>query len=325
MITLSRRQTLRLAATAAALPAMPRLAFAQDAYPSRPVHMVVGYPAGITPDIVSRVIAQGLSDRLGQPFVIDNRPGAGSNIGTMNAIRATPDGYTVLVMTFANAVNASLYRNLSFDITKDLVPIGQTFESPMVLSAPLSFPPETVPALITYAKANPDKINFASAGVGTINHVCGELFNTMAGVKLVHVPYRTNYVPDLISGQVQLCFAPIPAVIEFIRSGRLRAMAVTGNARTDALPDVPTLAEFLPGFEAIVWHGLGAPKGTPPEIVDKLNGAIKDVLAQPKIKKQLALLGGDGITGTPAQFAAYVGQEIEKWRKVIQTADIKVD
>jgi tripartite-type tricarboxylate transporter receptor subunit TctC len=243
----------------------------------------------------------------------------------MNAIRATPDGYTLLVMTFANGVNASLYPDLSFDITRDLVPIGQTFESPNVLTSPLSFAPRTVPDLITYAKANPNKINYASAGVGTINHVCGELFNMMAGVKLVHVPYRTNYVTDLISGQVQLCFAPIPAVIEFIKAGRLRAIAVTGNARTDALPDVPTVAEFLPGFEAIVWHGLAAPKGTSPEIVNKLNGAIKDVLAQPKIKQQLALLGGEGVTGTPVEFAAYVSQEIEKWRKVIRTADIKVD
>ncbi len=226
-------------------------------------------------------------------------------------------------MTFANAVNATLYRDLNFDIARDIVPIGQTFESPLVLCSPLSFQAKTIPDLITYAKANSGIINYASAGFGTINNVCGELFNMMANVKLIHVPYRGNYVADLIGGQVQLCIAPIPAVIEFVKSGRLRAIATTGNSRADALPDVPTVAEYLPGFEAIVWHGIGAPKGTPPNIIDKVNAAIKAALAEPKTKQQLALLGGDGVTGTPAEFSTFIAQEIEKWGKVIRTADIK--
>jgi tripartite-type tricarboxylate transporter receptor subunit TctC len=324
MIKLSRRKLLRLAAYGSLLPAVPRVALA-DIYPSRPVHMIVGYPPGITPDIVSRVIAQALSDRLGQPFVVDNRPGAGSNIGTEFAVRAAPDGYTLLVMTFANAVNATLYQGLNFDILHDVAPIGGTFESPLVLTSPLSFPATTIPDLITYAKANPDKINYASAGYGTVNNVAGELFNMMADVKLVHVPYRGNYVSDLIGGQVQLCFAPVPAVIEFIKAGKLRAIAVTSTSRMDAFPGVPAVAEYVPGFEAIVWHGLAAPKNTSTEIIEKLNSTINAALADPKIKEQLALLGGSGLGGTPAEFGTFVARETEKWAKVIRAANIKAD
>jgi tripartite-type tricarboxylate transporter receptor subunit TctC len=320
----SRRRLLQLFASGVAVPAASIVARA-EAYPSRPVHLVVGYPPGLTPDIVARVIAQSLSEHLGQPFIVDNRPGAGSNIGTELAIRAAPDGYTLLVMTFANAVNATLYDNLNFDILRDIEPIGGTFQSPLVLTVPLSFPPKTVPDLIAYAKANPGKIDYASAGYGTVNNVCGELFNMMVGVKLVHVPYRGSYVPDLISGQVQMCFAPIPAVIEFIKAGRLRALAVTSATRTDALPGIPALAEFVPGYEAIVWHGLGAPKGTPKEIIDKLNGTINVMLADPKIKEQFAALGGSSFGGSPAEFSDFLVREIQKWAKVIKAAKIKLE
>lgn len=319
----SRRQLLQLLASGIAVPATSVVARA-EAYPSRPVHLVVGYPPGLTPDIVARVISQSLSLRLGQPFVVDNRPGAGSNIGTEIAVRAAPDGYTLLVMTFANAVNATLYDNLNFDILRDIEPIGGTFQSPLVLTVPLSFPAKTVPDLIAYAKANPGKIDYASAGYGTVNNICGELFNMMVGVKLVHVPYRGSYVPDLISGQVQMCFAPIPAVIEFIKSGQLRAIAVTSATRTDALPGIPALAEFVPGYDAIVWHGMGAPKGTSAEIIDKLNGTINAMLADPKIKEQFVTLGGSPFGGSPAEFRSFLVRETQKWAKVIKAANIKL-
>jgi tripartite-type tricarboxylate transporter receptor subunit TctC len=285
--------------------------------------MVVGYPPGLTPDIVARLIAQSLSQSFGQQFIVDNRAGAGSNIGTEVAVRALPDGYTLLVMTFANATNATLYEGLNFDIVRDIAPVAGTFQSPLVLTATLSFPAATVPDLIAYAKANPGKVNFASAGYGTVNNVSGELFNMMAGVKMVHVPYRGSYVPDLIAGQVQICFAPLPSTIEFIRAGKLRAIAVSGIERSEALPGIPTIAESLPGYEAIVWHGIGAPKDTPAEIIGTLNEKINAVLADPLTKQRFAVLGGTVLGGTPAEFGKFLGQETEKWGKVIRAAGIK--
>jgi len=306
------------------MPAVSRFSWAQ-AYPSRPVHLIVGYPAGLAPDIVARLMAQSLSERLGQKFIVDNRPGAGSNIGSEVAIRAAPDGYTLLVMTFANAVNATLYKELNFDISRDVAPIAGTFQSPLVMAVNLSVPAKTVPEFIGYAKANPGKINYASAGYGTVNNVAGELFNMMAGVRLVHVPYRGSYVPDLLGGQVQLSFAPMPSVIEFIRAGKLRALAVTSATRSDALPNIPTVGEFVPNYEAIVWHGLGAPNNTPIEIIDMLNKEINTVLDDPKTKERFAELGGTVLTGSPANFGKLIAEEIKKWGNVIQSANIKLE
>jgi tripartite-type tricarboxylate transporter receptor subunit TctC len=299
-------------------------AMAQD-YPTRPVHLVVGYPAGLTPDIVARLIAQSLSERLGEQVIVDNRPGAGSNIGTEAVARAPADGYTLLVPTFANAVNATLYNGLNYDLVRDITPVVGTFRSPAVLVVAPSLPAKTVPELIAYAKANPGKVNYASAGYGTINNIAGEMFNAMAGVELVHVPYRGSYIPDLLGGQVQLTFAPIATVIEYIKAGKLRALGVTGATRSAALPDVPTVAEFLPGYEANVWHGIGAPRGVPPQIIDKLNKAINDVLAEPNIQERFGALGGATLGGSPADFGKLMTDEIKKWAKVIRAANIKPD
>jgi tripartite-type tricarboxylate transporter receptor subunit TctC len=287
------------------------------------VHLVVGFPAGLTPDIVARLIAQSLSGRLGQQVIVDNRPGAGSNIGTEAVARAPADGYTLLVPTFANAVNATLYDGLNFDLVRDIAPVVGTFRSPTVLVVAPAFPAKTVPELIAYAKANPGKVNYASAGHGTVNNVAGEMFNAMAGVELVHIPYRGSYMPDLLGGQVQLTFAPIATVIEYIKAGKLRALAVTSATRSDALPDVPTVGEFLPGYEANVWHGIGAPKGAPPEVIDKLNKEINAVLADPNTKERFADLGGTGLGGSPADFGKLMADEIKKWAKVIRLSNIK--
>ena len=298
---------------------------AAQVYPSHPVHLTVGYPAGLTPDIVARLTAQSLSERLGQQVIVDNRPGAGSNIGTEAVVSAPADGYTLLVLTFANAVNATLYDRLNFNIESDIAPVVGTFRSPTVMAVNPSFPAKTVPEFIAYAKANPRKVNYASAGYGTVNNVAGEMFNTMAGVDLVHIPYRGSYLPDLLGGQTQLTFAPIATVIEYIKSGKLRALAVTGATRLDVLPDIPTMGEFLPGFEAEVWHGIGAPKGTPSPIIEKLNKQINVALADPTMKERFADLGGTPLGGSPGDFRKLIASEIEKWRKVIQVANIRPD
>jgi tripartite-type tricarboxylate transporter receptor subunit TctC len=292
-------------------------------YPSRPAHLVVGYSAGLAPDIVARLIAQSLSDRLGQPFVVDDRPGAGSNIATEFVVRAPADGYTLLAATFANAVNASLYQNLNFDFVHDIAPVVGTFRAPTVMVVTPSLPAQTVPEFIAYAKANPGKIDYVSSGYGTVPNVVGELFNMMAGVKLVHVPYRGSYMADLLSGQVQLTFVPLATTIGQIKAGKLRALAVTSAARSDALPGVPALAEFLPGFEVNVWQGIAAPKATPPDIVEKLNNEINAVLDDPAIKSRFTDLGGTVIGGSSADFGKLIAGEIEKWAKVVRAADIK--
>jgi tripartite-type tricarboxylate transporter receptor subunit TctC len=320
---LLRREFLRMAAAAAAFD-VSSLAHAAD-YPTRPVRVIVGFPAGIGPDITGRLISQWWSDHLGQQFIVDNRPGAGSNIGTEMVAKAAPDGYTLLVTVSTNAINATFYQNVNFDFRKDIVPVGFMGATPFVLVVTPSFPAKTVPEFIAYAKANPDKINMASQGVGTSPHVVGELLMMMTGIKLTHVPYRGNVVPDLMSGQVQMYFSPLPQVIEFVRDGRLRALAVTTTARSEALPDVPTLAEFVPGYDASGWYGIGAPTGTPADIIDKLNKEMNAGLADPGLKSKFLAVGVVPNPMTPAQFGKFITDEIDKWAKVIKFADIKAE
>ena len=322
---LPRRNFLHLAAGAAALLAASRVAWAQ-AYPSRgPVRLIVGAPAGGGFDITARLMSQWLSERLGQSFVIENRPGAGGSIATETVVRAAPDGYTLLLVTAANAISTSLYEKLNFNLTRDIAPVAGITRMPEVMVANLSVPSRTVSEFIAYAKANPGKINMASGGNGTPSHVAGELFKMMASVDLVHVPYRGTApaLTDLHGGQVQVTFSGMASVIEYIRAGRLRALAVTTATRSDALPDIPTVDEFLPGYEASIWFGLGAPKATPTEIVDKLNKEVNAALADSKMKARLADLGGAVLPGSPADFAKLIAEEIEKWGKVVKFAGIK--
>jgi len=318
----TRRRLLRSAGAAVTVLSFTRSSSALD-YPTRPLRFLVGYPAGITADIIARLIAQSLSERLGQQVIVDNRPGAASNLATELVVRAAPDGYTLLVVTFANAINATLYKELSFDIRNDIVPVAGTFRSLLVVAVNLSFPANTVPEFIAYAKANPGKINYASAGHGTVNNVAAELFKAMAGVDLVHVPYRGNYLPDLLGGQVQVAFAPMPSVIEHILAGKLRALAVTGATRSETLPGIPTVGEFVPGYEATVWHGIGAPKNTAPEIIDMLNVQINAALVDATTKQRFAKLGGAAIGGSAADFGKLLAAETEKWGNVIRLANIK--
>jgi len=317
-----RREFLHLAAGAAALPALSRAAFALD-YPTRPLRLVLGFPPGSATDIVARLIAQPLSERLAQQVIVDNRPGAGSNIGTEAVVRATPDGYTLLAVTVTNAVNETLYTDLNFDFARDIAPVAATFRSPSVMVVTPSFPAKTLPEFIAYAKANPGKVNYASFGYGTAPNMAGELFKMLAGVDLVHVPYRGSFLPDLMSGQVQTSFNPIALSIEQIKAGKLRALAVTGTVRSDALPDLPTVAEFVPGYEAYIWHGIGAPKDTPGDIIAKLNTEINAVLADPTLKARFTDLGGAAIGGSPADFSKLIAAEIVKWGKVVRAANIK--
>ena len=322
MKKLQRRRFLQLAATAAALPAISSIARA-DSYPSKPVRIVVGFPPGSATDIDMRLVAQPLGQKLGQEFIVDNRPGAGSNLAAETVARASPDGYTLLAMTVTNAVNASLYEGLNYDIAKDIVPVAGTFRSPNLLVVNPSVPAKTLPEFIAYAKANPGKINYASFGIGSAPHMSGELLKMMAGINLVHVPYRASPVPDLLSGQVQMFIGPMPVTIAYVRAGKLRPLAITSATRSETLPEVPTVADTLPGFESYIWHGIGAPKGTPPEIVARLNKEINLVLADPQIKQKFANIGGSVLTGSPADYEKFVAGEIEKWRKVIKTANIK--
>jgi tripartite-type tricarboxylate transporter receptor subunit TctC len=319
-----RRQFLHLAAGAAALPAFSRVACAQS-YPAKPVLLVVQVSAGSAPDIIARVIGQWLSERLGQQLVVDNRVGASGNIGTEAVVRAPADGYTLLFAMSANAINASLYDNLRFSFMRDTAPVASIARIPLVMEVNPSVPARTVAEFIAYAKANPGKINMASSGNATPLHVAGELFKMMAGVDLVHVPYRGEPVarPDLLDGRVQLMFGVLPSSLPYIRSGRMRALAVTTARRLEVLPEVPAMDEFLPGYEASGWYGIAAPKATPPEIVEKLNKEINAGLADAKTKARLADLGCLLFAGSPADFATFVTGEIEKWAKVIRAAGIK--
>src|SRR6516162_6503166 len=321
-----RRQFLHLAACAAALPAVSRIAWAQ-AYPTRPVRIIVAFAPAGSSDIVARLMGQWLSERLGQPFVIENRPGAGGNIGTEAVVRASPDGYTVIIVGGWNAINATLYDKLSFNFIRDIAPVAGIPREPYVIAVHPSVPAKTVPEFIAYAKANPGKVTMASGGIGAPYHVSGELFKMRAGVNLVHVPYRGGgpAVTDLLGGQVQVMFAPTPPSIEHIRSGKLRALAVTTPTRLDVLPDIPTVGEFVPGYEASNWYGVGIPKNTPVEIVDKLNKEINAGLADPKIKARLADFGGTPLVVSPADFGKLIAEETEKWGEVVKFTGIKAD
>ena len=321
---LPRRNFLHLAAGAAALPALSRIAWAQT-YPSRPVRLIVPLAPGGATDIIARLIGQWLSERLGQPFIIENRPGAGTNLGTEAVVRAPPDGYTLLLVSTPNAINATLYDKLNFNFIRDIAPVAGIISHPLVMVMNPSVPAKTVPEFIAYAKANPRKLNMASPGNGTPNHVSGELFKMMAGVDMVHVPYRSGgpALTDLIAGQVHVMFPATVSSVEYIRAGRLRALAVTTATRSELLPDIPTVGEFVPGYEASGWFGVGAPKATPAEIVEKLNKEINAGLADPKIKARLADLGGTLLAGSPADFGKLIADETEKWGKVVKFAGIK--
>src|SRR5438309_6719311 len=319
---LPRRKFLHLAASAAALPAVSRIAWPQT-YPNRPVRVIVGFASGGAADIMARLVGQWL--RLGQPFVIDNRPGGGGNIATEAVVRAPADGYTLLLVGVPNAINATLYDKLSFNFIRDIAPVAGIFRGAYVMVANPSVPAKTLPEFISYARANPGKINMASAGIGSTNHVAGELFKMMAGVDLVHVPYRGTgpALTDLLGGQVQVNFPAMASSIEYIRTGKLRALAVTTATRSEALPDVPTVGEVVPGYEASAWYGVGAPRGTPTEVIEKLSHGINAALADPEMKARFADLGGIAIVGSPADFGKLIAEETEKWGKVVKFADIK--
>jgi tripartite-type tricarboxylate transporter receptor subunit TctC len=321
---LARRRFLHLAAGAAALRAASRTAWAQN-WPSRPVHIVAGFTPGGGVDITARLVGQWLAQRLGQSFVIDNRPGAGGNIGTELVVNAQPDGYTLLLATLPNAVNATLYEKLNFDFIRDIAPVAGIVRVPMVILLHPSVPAKSVPELIAYAKTNPGKINMASAGTGTAPHVAGELFNYMAGTRMVHVPYRGQgpALTDLLGGQVQVLFATTPGTIDYIRTGQLRGLAVTTASRAEVLPDVPTVGDFVPGYEASQWYGLGAPRRTPAAIVDRLNREINAALADAGMKARFADLGGEPLAGSPADFSRLIAGETAKWANVVKFAGLK--
>jgi tripartite-type tricarboxylate transporter receptor subunit TctC len=316
-----RRQFLRLVAGATAFSSLSRIARAQ-AYPSRTVRIVVGFPAGGVQDIIARLFAQRLSERLEQPFVVENRPGAGGNIATEVVVRAPPDGYTLMMVGPPNAINATLYDNLGFNFVRDIAAVAAIVRTPNVMEVTPSFPAKTVPEFIAYAKDNPEKINMASAGTGTSQHVAGELFKMMAGVKLLHVPYRGNApaLTDLIGGQVHVMFDPILSSIEHIRAGRLRALAVTSVTRMDFLPGVPTVSDFIPGYEASSTYGIGAPKNTPANIIDILNAATNAILADSQMRARLTDMGGTPLAGSPAEFANIIAAETDKWGKVVRAS-----
>src|ERR1017187_10091923 len=323
---LLRRQFLYLVAGTAALPVITRVVRAQT-YPTRPLHLIVGFPAGGPQDIVMRLLGQWLSERLGQSFVIENRPGASGNVGAEAVVRAAPDGYTLLSVSSPNAINATLYNNLNFTFIRDISPVASIMRVPLVMEVNPSVPVKTVPEFIAYAKANPGKINYASAGIGTPQHVSAEMFKMMTGVEMVHVPYRgaAPALTDLIGGQVQVMIDTTPASMQHIRSGRLRPLAVTTATRADALPDLPTVGDFVSGYEATSWFGIGALKNTPAEIIEKLNKEINAAIADPTIKARLVDIGGTVLPGSPADFGKLIADETEKWAKVIKFSGAKPD
>ena len=323
---LSRRRVLHLAAGAAALPAVSRIAWAQ-AYPARPVHWIVSFAAGGANDIVARIVGQYLSDHLGQQFIIENRSGAGGNVGMQSVLSSVPDGYTIAFVGPNYAINPTLYEKLPFNFIRDSAPVAGLIRLANVMVVHPAVPANNVAEFIAYAKANPGKINFASGGVGTSPHLSGELLKMMTGINLVYVPYRAaaSAYPDLMAGQVQMLFDNIPSSIGHIRTGKVRTLGVTGAKRVAAIPDVPTIGETVPGYEVSIWYGMAAPRGTPPEIVEKLNQAVNAVLADPKLQARLAELGGEPMPMTPAEFGKLVAEETEKWAKVIRAANIKVE
>ncbi|MGB9391395.1 MAG: tripartite tricarboxylate transporter substrate binding protein [Xanthobacteraceae bacterium] len=320
----SRRFFLCLAGSAAALPALPRFASALD-YPTRPVHLVVGFPAGLSPDILARLVGQPLSERLGQQFIVDNRPGAASNIGTEVVAHAAPDGYTVLLTISGNAINATLYTHLNFNFARDLTPVAAIGRTPFVIVVNPAFPVKSVPEMIDYAKTNPGKINIASAGPGTGPHVACELFKMMTGVDMVQVPYKASYMTDLLGGQIPIAFGPIAQIIEDVRAGKLIAIGVTTPTRSDAAPQIPAIAEFVPGYAASGWYGICAPTGTPNDIIEKLNATITACVTDPSLKSRLLNLGVEPMPMSIAEFKRFVADEIAKYAKVVQFAGIKVE
>jgi tripartite-type tricarboxylate transporter receptor subunit TctC len=320
---IQRRQFLVLTAGAVAMPAI-RIARADD-YPTRPVRIIVPYPPGIAPDIATRLLADSISQKLGQQFIVDNRPGGAANIGTEMVVRAAPDGYTLLTLTMTNSINVSLYDNLSFNILKDIAPVSGLVKLPLVLVVNPSVPAKTLPEFIAYAKANPGKINYASVGSGAATNVAGELFKMMTGVDIVNVPYKNSYIPDLLSGQVQAGFTPILQSLSFIQAGKLRPLAVTGVGHSEVLPGVPNASEFVPGYEVFVWDAIGAPAHTPPDIVAKLNKTINEALADPAMQKKFADLGSEPMIASPVEVGTYMAAEVEKWGKVVRDAHIKPD
>jgi tripartite-type tricarboxylate transporter receptor subunit TctC len=321
---LRRRRFLQLAVGAATLPVLPRIASAQ-AYPARPVRFIVGFPAGNAPDIIARLVAQWLSERLGQQFIVDNRPGAASNIATEAALAAPPDGYTVQMIVLTNIMNAALYSNLKFNFLRDVAPIAGIADAPYVILVNPAVPAKTIPEFIAYAKANPGKINYASGGNGSTSHIFTELLQRMAGIQLVHVPYRSSFMPDLLSGQVHVTINPAPQAMEYVRNGQLRGLAVTTAKRMDQLPDMPTVRETGPEYVAIGWYGLSAPRNTPADIVAKLNEAMNAALADPAVKARLASLGVQPMALTPPAFGKFIQDESDKWSPVIKAAGIKAD
>jgi tripartite-type tricarboxylate transporter receptor subunit TctC len=320
-----RRQFLRLAGAAAALPAVSRLARAQG-YPSRQIRLIIGYPPGGSADITARLMAQWLGERLGQPVIIESRPGGGTNIATEAVINAPPDGYALLLVAPANAINATLYEKMNHVFLRDIAPVAGFIRFPNVVVVNNDVPVKTIPELIAYAKANPGKLNMASSGNGSTIHMSGELFKMMTGTNMIHVPYRGGALAltDMIGGQVQVMFDNIPTAMEFVRGGKLRGLAVTGAARSETLPELPTVADFLPGYEATSWYGLGAPKGTPADIIEKLNREVNAILADPKTKARFAELGATLLPGSPAEFGKLVADETEKWGKVVKFSGAKV-
>jgi tripartite-type tricarboxylate transporter receptor subunit TctC len=320
---LPRRKFLQLAAGAVALPAASHIASAQS-YPARPVRIIVGFPAGGSSDITARLIGQWLFDRLGQQFIVENRTGAGTNIAAESVVHASPDGYSLLWITQTNAINATVYNNLNFNFIRDIQPVASVLRVATLVLVNPSFPAKSLPDFIAYAKANPGKINMSSPGIGSVNHAAGELFSMMAGVDLVHVPYRgLQYLTDLVGGQVQVTFNPLPSSLGFVKDGKLRALAVTAAKRQEAFPDIPTVGEFVPGYEATAWFGIGAPKNTPVAIVEKLNTEINAILSDPKNKARLTELGGETFSGSPDAFGKVIASETEKWGKVVKFAGIK--
>jgi tripartite-type tricarboxylate transporter receptor subunit TctC len=323
---LQRRQFLQLAAGAAALPIASGSAHAQ-AYPARPVRLVIGYTPGGSADLTARLMGQWLSERLGQSFVIENRPGGGTNIATEAVVRATPDGYTLMLVAPANAINATLYEKLNFDFLRDIEPVAGIIRFPNVVVVNPSLPIHSISELIAYAKANPGKLNMASSGNGSTIHMSGELFKMLTGINMVHVPYRGGApaLTDLLAGQVQVMFDNIPTCAEHVKSGKLRGLAVTSTTRSEVLPDLPVVADFLPGYEASAWYGIGAPKGTPPEIIERLNKAVNEILADPKAKARFAEIGAFLLPGSAADFGKLLADETDKWGKVVKFAGAKVD
>jgi tripartite-type tricarboxylate transporter receptor subunit TctC len=321
---LPRRRFLHLAASAAAIPAVSRIASAQT-YPTRPVRIIVGFPPGVASDIVARLMGQWLSERLGRPVVIENRPGANGNIGTEAVVRSAADGYTLLMVGTQNTISATLYDHLNFVFPRDVAPIASIVRGPQVLLVTPAVPTKTVPEFITYAKNNPRKLNMASTGIGTVAHVAGELFKVTAEIEMLHVPYRDLPYSDLIGGRVHVYFGSIPSAIEYIRTGRLRALAVTTATRSEMLPDIPALNEFVPGYEVSAWLGMAAPKNTAIEIIDRLNIDINAALASPVMKARLADVGGTAFATSPAEFGKFIADETEKWAKVIRAANIKAE